>query len=421
VRGSGRRVALLFAGWHGTIAVLSIVLLAVFRPLAARMLEGAGSTRSAVLTIVTLLALHGLGTAAGSFLAAVGHALITLHVYRELHPERPAGALARPADGGAPADLLARAGAAIASRAPWTSGAPALCAAVVILLAAFVVPACVLVSRLGGMEKIEITAHRGASRAAPENTLSAVRAAIEGGADWAEIDVQETSDGRVLVLHDQDLMRLAGDPRRIADLTFEEARKIDVGVKFDPRFAGEKLPTLEEVIDLSRGKIRLNIELKYYGKGDPRLAPDVARILRDAKFGDQCFVASLDYGSLAEARKEWPALQTAAIVTVRVGDPTRLDVDMLSMSAKLVNSAFVRAAHLRGKEVLVWTIDDPKLATRLADLGVDNLITNDPAPMARLRDERAALTRVERMVLGFRVLLGGSVDEPAAGVDVPML
>src|SRR5204862_3758110 len=104
-------------------------------------------------------------------------------------------------------------------------------------------------------------------------------------------------------------------------MTLDEARRIDVGTKFDAKFAGERLATLEEVLDLARGKIRLNVELKYYGDGDPRLAPDVARILRDSKCGDDCFAASLDYGSLGVARKAWPALRPAAIVTARVGDP----------------------------------------------------------------------------------------------------
>lgn len=408
VQGSRHRIALLLIGWHGTIFLIWMALSAAARPIAVRALEAAsGSTSRAVATIITLLVLNGLGTATASIVQWVGHALIVLHIYRETRPAGAAPMVEAGGDAEAHAPLL---------RGPW-----GLIAAVVLLIAAFVVPACVFLSRLGRQEKVEVTAHRGASHVAPENTLSAVRAAIDARADWAEIDVQETKDGVVVVLHDQDLMRLAGDPRRIADMTYEEARQLDVGMKFDAKFAGERLPTLKETIDLARGKILLNIELKYYGQGDPRLAPDVARILREEKFDKDCFVASLNYESLAEARKEWPALKAAAIVSARVGDPTRLDVDYLSMNAKLVNLQLLRAAHRRGKQVFVWTIDDPRLATRLMDLGVDNLITNDPAVMVPLRDEHGSLSRIERLVLAFRVVLGASVETPKIEGAVPEL
>jgi glycerophosphoryl diester phosphodiesterase len=413
VRGQRLRIALVILVWHGAIAAIWMLLAAVSRPLAVRALDAAeGSTGRAVVTIIALIVLHGLGTATASFVEWVGHALLVLHFYRGTHPS------GRSAASGA--EMEAARGSEPLVRAAWLSDPVRLLIAAGVLIAVFVVPACILVSRLGSQDTIGVTAHRGASKAAPENTLGAIRAAIDSRCEWAEIDVQETKDGVVVVLHDQDLMRLAKDPRKIADLTYEEARTLDVGSWFDPRFA-ERLPTLKEAIDLARGKIRLNIELKYYGEGDPRLAPDVARILREEKFDRDCFVASLHYASLAEARKEWPALRTAAIVSARVGDPTRLEVDVLSMNAKLVTTRLLRSAHLRGKEVHVWTIDDPRLATRLMDLGVDNLITNDPAVMVRLRDERGALSRIERLVLAFRVLLRAEVQPPPPATSVPEL
>ncbi len=405
IRGRGWRVALTLLVWHGGLFALSLAALLGFRPAAYALVDAAGDSIVAVASaVVALLALHGAGVAVMSFLDSVGHALIVLHFYDATHPAGalPAAERVDVEDSGA----LAIRGRALAGIAAG------------LFLTGFVLPAAVLVSQRGHQETIDVTAHRGDSKNAPENTASAVRGAIEAGADWAEIDVQETADGHVVVLHDQDLMRLGNDPRRIANLTLEEAKQIDVGAKFDPRFAGERLATLEEMLDLALGKIRLNIELKYYGKGDPRLAKDVARILHLRDPERRCVVASLDYASLGEARREWPALRTAAIVTVRVGDSTRLDVDALSMNAKLVDAAFLKAAHRAGKEVLVWTIDDPKAAIRLMELGVDNLITNRPAPMVRLRDERRGLSRAARLALAFRVALGLSVDFPPAGEAV---
>ena len=152
---------------------------------------------------------------------------------------------------------------------------------------------------------IVVVAHRGCERLAPENTLSAFRKAIEVGADFAELDVQETADGVVVVLHDRDLMRVAGDRRRIAEITFAEARKLDLGRRFSPEFADERIPTLSEVIELARGKIKLQIELKYYGK-DQGLAAKVADLIHREGFESECEVTSLDYDGLMAAKRRNP-------------------------------------------------------------------------------------------------------------------
>ena len=136
------------------------------------------------------------------------------------------------------------------------------------------------------VESVKVTAHRGSSARAPENTLSAVRQAITDGADFAEIDVQTTADGELVVLHDGDLMRMAGDSRRLRDLTLSQAKELDVGKKFNAEFEGERIPTLAEVIRLSRGRIQLNIELKYNWP-DPSLAGKVVELLRREGFPDQ--------------------------------------------------------------------------------------------------------------------------------------
>ena len=118
--------------------------------------------------------------------------------------------------------------------------------------------------------RIAVTAHRGSSHRAPENTLGAIQQAIDDGADFAEIDVQTTADGLVVVIHDADLMRLASVNRRIQDIQYEELREIDIGSWFSSDFRKERTPTLEEAINLARGRIRLNIELKY-NRPDPEL------------------------------------------------------------------------------------------------------------------------------------------------------
>jgi glycerophosphoryl diester phosphodiesterase len=250
-----------------------------------------------------------------------------------------------------------------------------------------------------------VTAHRGHSRAAPENTLAAIRKAIESGADFAEVDAQLTADGVVVLLHDRDLKRVAGDSRRLADLTFDEVRKLDVGSWFDRAFAGERVPALAEAIELARGRIKLNIELKLFGP-DPELARAVARLVRGTDFESECLVTSFDYDSLTEVKRHNPRLRTGLIVAHVLGDVNRLEVDALSVWVESLSDEMLSGAHRAGREVHVWTVNDPREMTRQMKRGVDNIITSDPDLALRVRNEWANLTGTERLLLSSRLLLG---------------
>ena len=127
-----------------------------------------------------------------------------------------------------------------------------------------------------------------------ENSLSALRRAIELKADYAEIDVHITADGVPIVVHDEDFQRLAGDARRPGEMTLEQVRGIDIGSRFDHAFAGERVATLGEAIDTVRDKIKLNIELKPTKTDRDQLARAVAKLIRDKQFENDCFVTSLD-------------------------------------------------------------------------------------------------------------------------------
>ena len=138
--------------------------------------------------------------------------------------------------------------------------------------------------------------------------MAAFKAAMDAGADFIELDVQRTKDRQVVVLHDADFMRMGGDPRRMADLTAAEVATIDIGSKRGPQFAGQHAPTLEEVIDLVRGRTKINIELKY-NVPDPGLAPAVVELLVREDFIDQVVITSLDYAALKQVRSIEPRLE----------------------------------------------------------------------------------------------------------------
>jgi len=160
--------------------------------------------------------------------------------------------------------------------------------------------------------RVAVTAHRGSSKLAPENTLSAVRRAIEDGADFAEIDVQETADGVVVLFHDTDLMRIAGLKKNIWQVTYPEIKSLDVGSWFSKDYIGERIPTLVETIELARDKIKLNIELKFNGH-EKQLVTNVVKIIEDHQFKSRCVISSLNFAGLQQVKVKKKSLSGRSI------------------------------------------------------------------------------------------------------------
>ena len=252
--------------------------------------------------------------------------------------------------------------------------------------------------------RVAVTAHRGSSRHAPENTLSAVRRAIEDGADFAEIDVQETADGVVVLLHDTDLMRIAGVDKKIWQVTYPEIKSLDAGSWFSKDFKGEHIPTLAETLELARDKIKLNIELKFNGH-QKQLVESAVKIIEDHKFGSRCVISSLNFAGLKKVRELNPDLQTGYIVARSIGNKFGADIGFLSLASNMVNADVVAAAGKSKKEVHVWTINSPANMSYFIDLGVDNIITDYPARLVALIKERETYSDVEKLLLATANML----------------
>jgi glycerophosphoryl diester phosphodiesterase len=257
---------------------------------------------------------------------------------------------------------------------------------------------------------VEITGHRGSKLRAPENTLSALRQAITEGADYAEIDVQTTADGVVVLLHDADLMRVASVKRRLRDINFHELSGIDVGSWFAPEFSSERIPTLQEAIDLARGRIKLNIELKFTWP-DPTLTEKVGDIVRRNGFVSECVVSSLNFQALTEIKQTFPELKTGFIVLQAVGNLSRMGADFLSISAARATPRLVRDVHRRGEKVHVWTVNDLNNALSMIEMGVDNIITDYPREVRRFLEAWNELSDSEKIVLMLRNLFVG-IERP---------
>ena len=254
-------------------------------------------------------------------------------------------------------------------------------------------------------DRTAITAHRGSSAAAPENTLAAVERAIVEGADWVEIDVQELADGTVAVVHDRDLMRLGGVRVVVARATYDDLRDIDVGSWLDPRFANERIPTLEQVLDLARGRAKVNIELKYYG-GLGTLAERVIAIVEEQGMAEDVVLMSLKQDAVRQAKTLRPDWTVGLLTAVALGNAARLEADFLAVNASLATRSFIRAAHRRDRAVHVWTVNDPVQMSVLMSRGVDNIITDVPAVARAVLAERATMTAAERLLVEIGAWLG---------------
>lgn len=231
---------------------------------------------------------------------------------------------------------------------------------------------------------VQITAHRGASGSAPENTLVALQKAIEAGAEYAEIDVQETSDGKLVLLHDPDLKRTAGIKKNIWQASYDEIKHLDAGSWFSSAFRGEKIPLLEEAIELVRGKMLLNIELKTNGY-EVRLAERVCETVKRMNFSGQAIITSFEPGQIKAVESTAPEMRTGLIFYFMPSyNVLSIQSPVLSMHKRNAGKKFIEQAREAGKELHIWTVNEEKDMRELIQAGVDNIITNYPQQLRNI-------------------------------------
>jgi glycerophosphoryl diester phosphodiesterase len=252
---------------------------------------------------------------------------------------------------------------------------------------------------------VDVIAHRGAAAVAPENTLAAFDRAIADGADWVELDVLETADGEVVVVHDRDLMRVAGVNLAIADATIDQLRNIDVGSWFASEFAAQRVPTLADVLELCRGRVGVVIELKYFGR-DERLEERVVDVVEAARMESQVVVMSLNHDGIRKIRTLRPEWRVGLITAVAVGNLTTVDADFLAVNRNLATPLFIRDAHAAGKDVYVWPVYDRVEKARMISRGADGLITNAPAAGREMVTALMEMTRPERLAVDVALWIG---------------
>ena len=233
-------------------------------------------------------------------------------------------------------------------------------------------------------EKFLIFAHRGASNLTPENTLKAFKKAIDLKADYIEFDVHQSKDGEIVIMHDANTFRTTGHLGIIKNMTLEELKKLDCG-------DGEEIPTLEELINLTKGKISLNCEIKAKG-----MTQKIIEILREADLFETTIISSFIHSELLKFKKFEPKLKVASL------DPTRTGWIINWFSRKnliknadknqfyavnplylIVKKKFVDKAHEKNLKVFPWTVDSITSIENLINMGVDGIISND---ISRVRE-----------------------------------
>jgi glycerophosphoryl diester phosphodiesterase len=237
-----------------------------------------------------------------------------------------------------------------------------------------------------------VIAHRGASLAAPENTLAAFEQALRMGADAIELDVKLTRDRQVVCFHDRTLARTTGAPGRPGAWTLAGLRSLDAGAWMSEAFRGERIPTLSEALELVGRRALVNIELTDYWANQCELVEEVTAVVRRHSAEPIVLLSSFQSSALVAAEQRAPGVPRA-----HLSGPTWLATrDRLALRRPTLQAVHphetlasperIASAHRAGRRVHVYTVDESDSMVRLWSLGIDGLITNAPDVALKTRE-----------------------------------
>lgn len=234
------------------------------------------------------------------------------------------------------------------------------------------------VINIGLYKTAKISAHRGYSADAPENTLPAFQKAVEVGSDYIELDIQETKDSQIIVMHDKSLLRTTGMNEMVWDVNYNTIYHLDAGSWKAGQFKGTPVPTLESVLSYAKGKIKLNIEIKPTGH-EVNIVPKTIDLINKYDMRKNCYITSFSYSILKQVKAYDSKIKTGYIMSVAYGNVAALKyADALSLKKSFVTTRLVGQCHASGKKVFAWTVDKSKDMQRMNDCNVDNIITDYP-------------------------------------------
>lgn len=255
-------------------------------------------------------------------------------------------------------------------------GAAFLCTAIVLLIFSE--------TALGGSDlyqtytKPEIVAHRGGAAFAPENTMSAVENAIAMGIDMVEIDVQQLKDGSLILLHDSDFSRTTGTSKKVWEVGYDQVQTYDAGNWFSPKFAGEPVPKLDDILRRAKGKIQVMIELKQTGH-EKHLVKQVVELIEENEMLDQCSIGSQNLDILKEVKAVNPKIETVYITPLIFSGQYDIDfVDAFSVETTAITREMVVTMQFQRKDVYGWTANSKETIQKNLKCQVNGIVTDNP-------------------------------------------
>jgi glycerophosphoryl diester phosphodiesterase len=243
-----------------------------------------------------------------------------------------------------------------------------------------------------------VVAHRGASGYAPENTMAAIKKAITMGVDMIEIDVQLSKDNEVVLMHDLTVDRTTNGKGKVRDLYLEEIKKLDAGKWFSSEFSGEKVPTLEEVIQAINGQCKLLIEVKRVKSKKLEIENKIVQLINKYNAYNWCIVQSFETQVIKNIQALDKSIECHKLVTMNISVlPLHIDsriktgtiykyktVQSINPYFKMLNKRKVNKIHSRGQKIITWTVNEPEDMKRMIEMGVDGIITNYPDRLIQL-------------------------------------
>jgi glycerophosphoryl diester phosphodiesterase len=252
-------------------------------------------------------------------------------------------------------------------------------------------PAEMIVPYWAGKFPVLVTAHRGFSGEAPENTLPAFKKAIEVGSDMIELDVRFSKDGKIVVIHDDTLDRTTNGRGKVSDYTLKELKELDAGSWFAPQFSGEQIPTLKEVLELAKGKIPMNIEIKDDSPGQYKITDLADRALQEVKkagmVGEVIF-SSFYPSSLQRIKERDPRIWVALLYhrewnSLREVTGGRV-FSVLNLRHSFLTREKIRRIHQEGMKVNTYTVNSEEEMEQFIGWGIDGIITNHPDKLIQI-------------------------------------
>ncbi|HKV43952.1 MAG TPA: glycerophosphodiester phosphodiesterase family protein [bacterium] len=235
-------------------------------------------------------------------------------------------------------------------------------------------------------------AHRGASKHAPENTLTAFRLALDLGARALECDARRTRDGALVTIHDQLVDRTTDGQGPVESFTLDEIRRLDAGRWFGPQFAGERIPPLEEVLQLARDRAVVMLEIKNDPTPHEGIEQQIVDLVHRVGMERDVLAMSFDHRCIRAIRALAPRLPTGIIYTARLADAPAAaraaGADALCPNWRHVSKRDVDEAHAAGLRISVWTVDEEEAFRRCVAFGADGVTSNDTRLLMRVLEGR---------------------------------